>query len=167
MDRTNEETIPVAEALAQLQIALERVAMLHFHYATTLVAELGEERGREIAARAIAAYGREVGERQRERVAAAGYAPSCENYGVVPDLPRLAWRAENLPRVLVDGKERRVCPLAKYWLEKDAADLGRLYCRVDQAKYAAFDPECECRHLSNVLDGDDTCQTVAKKHGEW
>ena len=60
-----------------------------------------------------------------------------------------------------------VCPLAKHWIEKGAQRLGRLYCYVDQAKYATFDPECECRHLRNVLDGDDRCEIVARKRSEW
>ncbi len=72
-----------------------------------------------------------------------------------------------MPKRLIDGEERSVCPLAAYWLDKGAADLGRLYCHVDQAKYTAFDPESECRHLKNVLDGDDGCQVVGKKKTDW
>ncbi len=98
---------------------------------------------------------------------AAGIAPSCDNYDKLPDLPRLAWSPENLPEAEVDGRRLPVCPLAKYWLESGDADLGRLYCAVDQAKYAAFDPECECRHLQNVLAGDDCCRPVAKKRLQW
>jgi len=79
----------------------------------------------------------------------------------------LAWSPEGMPTLLRGGKEIRVCPLAKYWIDKGAAELGRLYCYVDQAKYSAFDPECECRHLANVLDGDDQCVVVAKKKREW
>jgi hypothetical protein len=161
------KTMPLAEALEQILITAERVAMLHYHFASTLVAELGEERGKELVSRAIASYGREVGERQRQRVEEAGYEPSCENYKVLPDLPLLAWSPEGMPVMRTGGRERRVCPLAKYWIEKDASDLGRLYCFVDQAKYVAFDPECECRHLKNVLDGDESCQVVAKKRSEW
>ncbi len=98
---------------------------------------------------------------------AAGIAPSCDNYDKLSDLPRLAWSPAGLPEIEVDGKRLRVCPLAKYWLERGAADLGRLYRAVDQAKYAAFDPDCECRHLRNVLAGDDCCRPVAKKRSEW
>ncbi|MCL4532524.1 MAG: L-2-amino-thiazoline-4-carboxylic acid hydrolase [Chloroflexi bacterium] len=108
-----------------------------------------------------------MGERHRRRVIAAGIAPSCDNYDKLPDLPRLAWSPENLPEAEVDGRRLPVCPLAKYWLESGDADLGRLYCAVDQAKYAAFDPECECRHLQNVLAGDDCCRPVAKKRLQW
>jgi hypothetical protein len=162
-----EATIPQTEALAQVLVTVERLAMLHYHYAATLVAELGEEKGKELVRRAIEAYGREVGERQHQRIIVAGHEPSCENYGLLPDLPRLAWSPEGMPLTEIGGRQVRVCPLAKYWLERGAADLGRLYCYVDQAKYAAFDPECECRHLKNVLDGDDTCLTVAKKREQW
>lgn len=161
------ETMPVAEALQQVLIIVERLAMLHYHYASTLVAELGEERGRELVAKAIASYGREVGERQRRKVIEAGFEPSVENYKAVRDLPDMAWSPRGMPVVRLGERELQVCPLAKYWIERGAEDLGRLYCYVDQAKYAAFDPECECRHLKNVLDGDDGCQVVAKKRAEW
>lgn len=159
--------MPVAEALQQVLIMSERLAMLHYHFANTLVQELGEERGRELVARAIAAYGREVGERQRQRVTAAGYPPDCDNYKVLPDLPMMAWSPDGMPTVRRNGRELRVCPLAKYWMERGAESLGRLYCYVDQAKFAAFDPECECRHLKNVLDGDETCEVVARKRWQW
>ncbi len=161
------ELIPQKEALQQVLITVERLAMLYYHFANTLEKELGREKGRELVAKAIAAYGREVGERHREKVIAAGYEPNCENFKKVPDLPGLAWSPRGMPKVSINGIEKSVCPLAKYWIERGAAELGRLYCSVDQAKYAAFDPECECRHLKNVLDGDDFCQVVAKKRSDW
>jgi hypothetical protein len=163
----DEDTIPVDEAVRQIGIMAERVAMLHYHYANTLVQELGEERGRAMAARAIAAYGQEVGERQRQRVVAAGFSADCQNYGLLPDLPLLAWSRDRMPVVERGGKEIHVCPLALYWIEKGQESLGRLYCFVDQAKYAAFDPDCEARHLKNVLDGDECCEVVARKRGDW
>lgn len=164
---SNSEMIPLADCLRQVLITVERLAMLHYHYAQTLIAELGDQRGKELIAKAIASYGREVGERHRQRVIEAGFEPSCENYNVVPDLPTLAWSPRGMPVLRSGDKERPVCPMAKYWIERGAEDLGRLYCYVDQAKFAAFDPECECRHTSNVLDGDDCCQLVAKKKADW
>lgn len=161
------ETIPKTEALAQILTSVERLAMLYYHFASTLVGELGEEQGKELIRKAIAAYGTEVGERQRRRVTAAGYAASCENYKALPDLPAMAWSQDGMPRMMLHGKETPVCPLAKYWIEKEASGLGRLYCHVDQAKYSTFDPECECRHLENVLDGDERCLIVVKKKGDW
>lgn len=161
------ETIPVEEAVRQIGIMAERLAMLHYHFADAAVKELGEARGRELVAKAIAAYGTEVGERQRARVAAAGFTTDCENYGKVSDLPRLAWDDDRMPVVERGGKAIQVCPLARYWMEIGQESLGRLYCFVDQAKFAAFDPECEARHLKNVLDGDDTCDVVARKRSAW
>ena len=161
--------IPVEEARKQILISVERLAMLYSHFAETLVSELGEERGKELIRKAIAAYGTEVGQRQRNRVTQAGRAASCENYKAVPDLPTLAWSPDGMPQIVRGGKKIAVCPLAKYWIERGATatELGRLYCYVDQAKYATFDPACECRHLENVLDGDDRCSVVAKKKSEW
>ena len=162
-----EDTIPVEEAVRQIGIMAERLAMLHYHFANTLVQELGEEQGRALVARAIAAYGAEVGERQRQRVVAAGFTADCVNYGRAPDLPALAWSCDHMPVVNRGGKDIHVCPLALYWIENGRESLGRLYCFVDQAKYTAFDPDCEARHLKNVLDGDECCDVVAKKRTEW
>jgi hypothetical protein len=159
--------IPKAEVLAQILTSVERLAMLYYHFATTIINELGDEKGKVLIREAIDAYGREIGDRQRRRVTAAGYTASCENYKVLPDLPALAWSQEGMPRIVHRGKEIAICPLAKYWIEKGAADLGRLYCYVDQAKYSTFDPDCECRHLENVLDGDDRCSIVVKKKCDW
>jgi L-2-amino-thiazoline-4-carboxylic acid hydrolase-like protein len=160
-------SMPVSEALQQILTTAERMAMLYYHFASTLVGELGDEKGKELIQKAIAAYGTEVGERQRARVAEAGKALTCENYKTVPDLPMLAWSPEGMPKLIRDGKEIAVCPLAKYWIEKGAADLGRLYCYVDQAKFSTFDPACECRHLKNVLEGDDCCVVAVKKRSDW
>jgi hypothetical protein len=161
------ETMPTAEALRQILIAVERIAMLHHHFASTLVKELGEERGMALTRQAIAAYGTEIGARQRRRVMEAGLPASCEHYKAVPDLPALAWSPEGMPTLVRDGKEIPVCPLAKHWIERGAPELGRLYCAVDQAKFSTFDPDCECRHMENVLDGDDRCMIVTKKRTEW
>lgn len=160
-------SMPVSDALQQILITAERMAMLYYHFASTLVTDLGEEKGKELIRKAIAAYGIEVGERQRAQVVAVGNALTCENYKTAPDLPMLAWSPEGMPKLIRDGKEIAVCPLAKYWIEKGAADLGRLYCYVDQAKFSTFDPACECRHLQNVLDGDDCCVVAVKKKSEW
>lgn len=160
-------TMAEAEAAKQILITVERMAMLYYHLASRVVSALGDEKGRELVAEAIASYGREVGERHRRRVVAAGYEASCENYAALPDLPGLAWSQEYMPTVSRGRKELKVCPLAKYWIEKGAEELGRLYCYVDQAKYSAFDPDCECRHLKNVLDGDEACEIVPKKRSEW
>ncbi len=162
-----EDAIPTSEAAAQVLTMVERIAMVYYHFAQTIINHLGEEEGRKLIAEAIASYGKEVGERQRQRVEALGLPADCENYRTVPDLARLAWTPEYMPKRVINGQERPVCPLANYWMDKDAANLGRLYCYVDQAKYKAFDPECECRHPKNVLDGDEECLVVAKKKSEW
>ena len=35
--------------------------------------------------------------------------------------------------------------------------LGRYYCWVDQAKYAAYGKGYRCLHDKNTMDGDDCC----------
>ena len=58
-----------------------------------------------------------------------------------------------------------VCHLAEVWKELGAPELGRLYCFVDQAKYKAYNPDLECVHVKNVLDGDPYCE-LAVRTGE-
>jgi hypothetical protein len=50
------------------------------------------------------------------------------------------------------------CPLAAVWKELGSEELGRMYCRVDQAKYRAFNPRAELIHTCNMLDGDPYCE---------
>jgi hypothetical protein len=41
--------------------------------------------------------------------------------------------------------------------------LGRLYCYMDQSKYKAYNPELECVHVKNILDGDPYCELAVRK----
>jgi hypothetical protein len=75
-----EETIPIKEAKREVEIACERIGLLHLAYAKTLVKELGEEQGKHLIMNAIKDYGKRCGERVRERLVAQGLDPIPENY---------------------------------------------------------------------------------------
>lgn len=145
-----------------MAITASRLALLHLCYAETLVEELGEARGKELAAKAIKRYGSQVGSDVREAVLGAGLPLDPSNYGRAEgqDLPSFGMhdRIEHYeeagePRVRAHG-----CVLAKVWREKGRDDLGRIYCYVDPAKYMAYNPDYKMVHLKCVPDGDPYCE---------
>lgn len=150
------------EALSQMKSMVTRAALIHYAFAKTLADELGEEKGKELTAKAIHLYGEIVGKRVKEKALAKGLPLTPENFQ--DDLPALGWPERE--RVEVEGEKRsRVhdCQLAKTWRELGAAQKGRMYCFVDQAKYQAYNPDLECVHVRNVLDGDPYCELAVRK----
>ena len=148
------------EATRQVLSIVNRMALLHYSYAKTLIRELGAKKGKEVTRKAVDFYGRQVGKQVREKTKAKGLQTLLENYQ--EDLPLLGW---NMEKVLVDGEPRvRIydCNLAKAWNELGDPALGRLYCYMDQAKYAAYNPKLECIHVKNTLAGDPCCELAIR-----
>ncbi|MBC9784818.1 L-2-amino-thiazoline-4-carboxylic acid hydrolase [Heliobacterium chlorum] len=150
--------VPVEVAKEQVRQMGMMMASLYRHLAQSIVDEIGEERGKEVISRAIENYGSERGEKQRQRVLAAGHAHEPQNYGKLPDLPSFGWDVEG-----VNGEDPThiritYCPFAAEWRDHGFEKLGRLYCAIDQAKYEAFHPDSDLVHLKNVLDGDRFCE---------
>ena len=160
-----EKKISREEAEQQVVLLAKRCALLYQSFAEVLVEELGEDKGREIAARAIEKYGTRCGSQVRKGVEGQGLDLTLPNYFTVPDLPSMGWVTEQ--KALKDEElevDVLYCPLAEHWLAEGKASLGRLYCYVDQAKFSAYNPEYQCVHRKNVLDGDDRCTFhVSKK----
>ncbi len=97
----------------------------------------------------------------REKTLAKGLPTLPENFQ--DDLPALGWASRE--KVMVDGEKRarvHTCYLAEAWKELGGPEIGRLYCFVDQAKYEAYDPDLECVHTKNVLDGDPYCELAVR-----
>lgn len=148
------------EATRQVLSIVNRMALLHYSYAKTLIRELGAKKGKEVTRKAIDFYGRQVGKKVREKTRAKGLQTLLENYQ--EDLPLLGW---NMEKVVVDGEPRvRIydCNLAKAWNDLGAPGLGRIYCYMDQAKYTAYNPKLECVHAKNTLDGDPCCELAIR-----
>jgi hypothetical protein len=125
------------------------------------VKELGEKKGKALTKKAIELYGKEVGKRVKERTLARGLPLTRENFQ--DDLPDLGWAERE--KVEVEGENRSriyTCLLARAWQELGAPELGRIYCFVDQAKYEAYNPELQCVHVKNVLDGDPYCELAVR-----
>lgn len=155
------ELISKEEAFQQVKSMITRAALIHYAFAKTLVDELGEKKGKALAKKATQLYGKMVGERVKERTLTKGLPLTRENFQ--DDLPALGWAERE--KVEVEGEKRsRVysCHLAKVWQELGAPELGRIYCFVDQAKYEAYNPELQCVHVKNVLDGDPYCELAVR-----
>jgi hypothetical protein len=139
------------------------MTMLYHAFGETLIEEFGRERGIELIQKAIEAYGTDVGLAAQETAKKKGLKLTPDNFE--SDLPMLAWKAEE---VIVDGEKRKrvhFCPVAKDLLETSDTETARLYCRVDQAKMHAFNPEYEFFHLKNLMDGDPYCELVVRPVG--
>lgn len=148
------------QAFKEVLSMIRRTALLHYCFSKTLIEELGEERGKELILKAIQSYGEKVGKKVKEETLAKGLDLLIENYQ--EDLPTLGWEIE---RAIVEGEPRgrvHTCYLANFWKELGAPELGRFYCFVDQAKYKAYNPELECIHVKNVLDGDPYCELAVR-----
>ena len=155
------DVITKEEASRQVKSMITRAALIHYAFSRVLVNELGEKKGKTLAKKAALLYGKLVGKRVKEKTLAKGLPLTRENFQ--DDLPGLGWADRE--RVEVEGEERArayTCPLAEVWKELGAPDLGRIYCLVDQAKYRAYNPDLQCVHVKNVLDGDPYCELAVR-----
>lgn len=156
-----EEMVPKEFAEEGVAILAERLALLYYAFVRTAIEEFGEEKAEELTKRAISMYGGMSGGRTTETVRAQGLEPLLEHYSKGRDLPAVGWKASSLPIPdgVPDGYARKVeyCPFAKHWRELGFEKWGRLYCGVDQAKYAAYGKGFKCVHDKNMLDGDEYC----------
>ncbi|CUH95965.1 hypothetical protein P22_2053 [Propionispora sp. 2/2-37] len=158
-----EELITKQEAAAQVRQMGRMMAALYYHLSREMADTVGKEKAKEIIGKAIWALGKERGEQQKGKVLAAGYEHIPQNYGKLPDLPSLGWDMEKAEQAENDTHVKiTYCPFAEVWQEKDFAELGRLYCYIDQAKYQEFHPDSNMVTLKNVLDGDAYCEMVCR-----
>lgn len=155
-----------AEKIAEEDVAIltERIALLYYAFVKGMIEELGEERAIEITKAAIGEYGAITGREAERRVREQKLAPVIENYAKGKDLPSRGWKSGPLEPVEKNqnqpaGNAHRVdyCPFASAWKKLGFERFGRLYCGVDQAKYAAYGRGYKCVHEKNLCDGDDCC----------
>lgn len=161
------EMVPLDKAKEDVIIMARRVGLLFYHFARTLIKELGEERGRDLISKAIESYGVECGRLARATVEGLGLPVTLENYSLGRDLPSVGWE-RGVVEVPGEPPRRRVyrCPIADAFFEVGDPRLGRMYCYVDQAKYRAYNPRIECIHTKNLLDGDECCELAFREKAE-
>jgi predicted hydrocarbon binding protein len=143
---SRKHVVSLEEATEQVRIALTRAALLHLAFSTTLVEELGEERGKELILRAIMEYGRRVGERVKRGL------PDLPKYGVIE-------REESggTGNKWFENYKAYDCVFARTFKEYGELDLGSLYCYVDPAKSMAADPDRKLIHRDCAACGDEYC----------
>ncbi len=150
--------------VSDVRLMARRLALFYHFVAQTLIEELGEEKAEDLIKRAIWSYGTHIGEVKRDQALEKGLGLACANLVRIPDLPSKGWEFKSLEMLSEDEMqaEATLCPIAKVFLEMKTP-LARLYCLVDQAQTEGFNPELECVHEQNVLDGDEVCKLVFKK----
>jgi len=157
-----ENMVPLEEAKDQVRKVCVRLALLHYAFTKTLVDELGEEKGRQLAMNAIKVYSERIGKEARKRVETEGLPNSAENYK--EDLPWYGMH-DGADLVQVEGEWRiRAfgCVMGKVWRELGVEPLGRIYCYVDPAKYMAYNPDLKLVHCKAMPDGDDYCELAVR-----
>ncbi|MFW9904821.1 MAG: hypothetical protein ACFFFH_10850 [Candidatus Thorarchaeota archaeon] len=136
------ESIPLEEAIKEVETAITRLALLHLSFSKILVEEFGTERGSELVIRSIMEYGRRINE--------------VVNKGG-KDLPK--WGVYSSEVYQDDDGRYHVtgCNLAKTFSQSNELNLGRLYCYVDPAKSMDSDPTKKLVHTFCEACGDDNC----------
>jgi hypothetical protein len=152
---SGERTIPYEEAVRQARLACRQFAMLYFHFAETLVNELGLEKAKPLIQRAIFQLALDRSDRLRAR---------AEDLGL-PATPEGMWQASDLPKIAWDKSRGRAhCPYAEAWVEYYAEypwfkEIAPLYCDViDTTNIENFSKGISHRITANVLTGDASCE---------
>ncbi|MHA2203789.1 MAG: hypothetical protein ACW991_08875 [Candidatus Hodarchaeales archaeon] len=136
------ETVPLKEAINEVETAITRLALLHLSFSKILVDEFGDERGSELVIKSIMEYGRRI----NEVVSKGGQ-----------DLPKWGVYSGEVYQD-EDGRYHVTgCNLAKTFKEFKELNLGRLYCYVDAAKSMDSDSTKKLIHTSCEACGDDHC----------
>jgi predicted ArsR family transcriptional regulator len=145
-----EETISIPDCTKMVRRMGNMFGLLYYHFAKTLVDELGEEKGKELITKAVHNYGEERGRAIREEVLSQGLKLSVENFYKFSDLPEFGWES--------DEEGVTYCCYAQPWLERNEGELGKLYCEVDIAKIKAYNPKIKVKRLSSILEGKHCCK---------
>ena len=140
------EVVPLEDAKEQVRIALTRAGLLHPAFSRTLVEELGEQRGKELALRAIMEYGMRVGERVKRGL------PDLPKYGVIE-----SEEGSGTGNKWFENYKAHDCVFARTFKEYGERNLGSLYCYVDPAKSMAADSGHKLIHRDCAACGDDYC----------
>jgi hypothetical protein len=162
----SKELVPLEEAGEQVARVCRRLALLHLAFAETLCEELGAEKGKQMALKAIKNYGHKVGREVKKAVKARGLDNTPANYR--EDLPRFGMY-DKWETVEVNGEKRtRIhgCVMGQEWKRLGADELGRLYCYIDPAKYIAFNPDYKLIHTKAVPAGDPYCELTLRSTTE-
>ncbi|MDD4679992.1 MAG: L-2-amino-thiazoline-4-carboxylic acid hydrolase [Clostridia bacterium] len=146
-------------------------AQLYYHLTKEMVNDYGKEAAMETIKRAIREFGLERGANIRQKCLDSGMEPTIYNLHLNYDMPIAeGWSPESKKREnIVEENEKDViedgctksCIFADYWLGRDWADIGYLYCAVDDAIREAYNPDILYVPEKNIIKGDDACTAVS------
>ncbi len=142
--------ITLEECTKQVRRMGNLFGLLYYHFAKTIINELGDKRGKELILKAVYSYGVERGQVIREKVLAAGLDLTLENFFKFQRLPSLGWEA--------DEEGVTYCCYAEPWIQRDKQELGKLYCEIDFAKIEGYNPKIRMSRISTILDGEACCK---------
>lgn len=127
--------------------------------------ELGEERGLEVAARAVDRFGAMRGSRVRQAVLDAGKELTFENMEEFYDMPpNHAWDSDSVIEGDVMTEDTRYCPFASAWRALGLEKEGEIYCRIDYAIHNAFFGDIKFERPAIFSDGPDApCRMVVTR----
>lgn len=120
--------------------------LLYYHFAKTLVNELGYQKGKELILKAVHSYGTENSQEIREKVLAQGLDLTMENFFKFQPLPELGWESNE--------ESVTYCSYAEPWIARTEHEIGKLYCEVDFAKVKAYNPKIRVKRATTILDGE-------------
>ncbi|MFX1509261.1 MAG: L-2-amino-thiazoline-4-carboxylic acid hydrolase [Promethearchaeota archaeon] len=144
------DKISQEECARQVRKVGNQVGLLFYHFAKTLVDELGEAAGKNLVLKAIHSYGSERGHAIREKVLEANLELTMENFSKFYDLPTSGWEYSD--------EGTTYCCYAEAWIDRGVENLGRLYCEVDFALLKAYNPDLRMKRAGSILDGDPCCK---------
>lgn len=147
----------VREAVQSMSVLM---ANMYYFLTKSIVEEYGEEAKGAIS-RGIREFGLDRGRKIAEKVRAAGEELTIENLDKYYDMP--ITKGWDLHRTYEEGRKHSVtdsCTMAKVWIERDWLDVGHCYCEVDPAIREGYNPKLDYRHLMNILEGDDHCESL-------
>jgi hypothetical protein len=130
------ELISIDDASKEVNVAVQRLALLHLSYSKTLVEEFGEEKGKQLILNAMKEYGLRIAKRTKQGL---------------QSLPRFGFHQRHAEEGTYG------CELGLLCQEYGEEDLGRLYCYVDPAKSMGANPETKMIHKKCILCGDEYC----------
>ena len=133
-------------------------AKLYIHLAKAVTERFGEE-GREAVRLGTRNFAVERGKDIRERVLAKGEELTMENFYANHDssLGEAGFQMDmELGKWSADGVVKR-CPFAEIWKEYGAAELGRIYCEVDEGMLEGYNPDLKLERPELIIEGADRC----------
>lgn len=151
------ETISYENTSTEVRKACRQFAMLYFHFAKTLVEELGLEKAKPLVQKAIFELAVDRSEQLRKKAEQQGFPYTMESFNQITDLPKCGW---------VKELGRNHCPYAEAWFTYFEEypwfkELAPLYCDViDTTNAENFTRAVSHKITKNVLTGAETCERV-------